>query len=229
MDVVVKDPKLWDQHFHYIQHAYSRAKHSSTQVSPFESCLGYFPKFPLDFIFGKNIVVNGHSDVDKAKKFIEQIRLVHQRVQEQLEKTKAKYKARHEKHRVDHDFQVGDQFWFYINKEILRDEGKKLKPIRYGPFKILEKIGNNTFRLDFPPYMKIYSIENMEKSRLYEPPMINYHEENVQIPSIEYFSTEYLDGLQEHSILDRKIRTSCRGNVEYLRVGLKGTNPSKAR
>jgi hypothetical protein len=38
-----------------------------------------------------------------------------------------------------------------------------------------------------------------------------------------------LDELQEDIILDRRMRTSCRGNVGYLRVGLKGTNPSKEK
>ena len=35
---------------------------------------------PLDFVFAKNIVVDGHSDVDKATKFIEQIQEIHQAV-----------------------------------------------------------------------------------------------------------------------------------------------------
>ena len=55
---------------------------------------------------------------------------------------------------------------------MLEGEGKKLKPILYGPFKIQEKIGNNAFRLDLPSYMKIYSVFNVEKSRLYEPSLI---------------------------------------------------------
>ena len=42
-----KHPMLWDEQLHYIQHAYNRAKHSSTQTSPFEVCFGYFPKSPL--------------------------------------------------------------------------------------------------------------------------------------------------------------------------------------
>jgi len=45
-----------------------------------------------------------------------------QRVQEKLEKNKAKYKVRHDKHRVDHDFQVGDQDLMYISKERLQGE-----------------------------------------------------------------------------------------------------------
>jgi len=170
----------------------------------------------LDLIFGKDIVVDGHSDVYKAKHFIEKIQPVHQRVQEQLEKIKANYKEKHDKHQVNHDFQVGDQVCLYIRKELIQGEGKKIKPIKYDPFKILEKIGNNDFQLDFPPYMKIYSIVNVANLRLYEPLMIDYHEENVHIPSIEYFSPKYLNELQEDSILDRRIRTSCRVNVEYL-------------
>jgi hypothetical protein len=82
-------------------------------------------------------------------------------VQEQLEKSQAKYKTRHDKHRVDHSFQVGDEVWLYISKERLKGEGKKLKPIRYGPFKILDKIDNNAFCLDLPPYMQMYAVVNV--------------------------------------------------------------------
>ena len=75
-----KHPELLDEHLCYVQHAYNRAKHSSTQRSPFETCFGFTPRSPLDFLFGKDIAVDGHSDVDKATKFIEQIQEIHQAV-----------------------------------------------------------------------------------------------------------------------------------------------------
>lgn len=59
----------------------------------------------------------------------------------------------------------------------------------------MEKIGNNSIQLDFPPYMKMYYVVNVENLRLYEPPMIIDQEDNFQISSIEYFSLEYLDQL----------------------------------
>ena len=130
---------------------------------------------------------------------------------------------------MDHQFQVGDEVLLYISKERLQDEGKKLKPICYGPFKILEKIGNNAFKLDLPSYMKIYSIVNVENLRLYEPPLIGDQGQSVQIPSIEDFSLEFLDELQQDTILNRRTRTTKRGYIDYLRVGLKGTHPSKAK
>ena len=55
-----KHPKLWDEKLHYIQRAYNWAKHSSTNTSPFEAFFGYLPKLPLDFIFEKDVAIDGH-------------------------------------------------------------------------------------------------------------------------------------------------------------------------
>ena len=119
--------------------------------------------------------------------------------------------------------------WLHISKERMKGEGKKLKPIRYGPFTILEKIGTNAFRLELPPYMQIYSVVNVENLKLYEPPMIMDERENVSLPSVDEFAPEYTDDLKEDVILDRRTRTSRRGDVDYLRVGIRGTHPSKAK
>ena len=35
--------------------------------------MGYLPKCPLDFSFGKDVAIEGHRDIDKSRKFIEQI------------------------------------------------------------------------------------------------------------------------------------------------------------
>ena len=60
-----------------MKHAYNRAKNSCTHGSPFETCFGFIPRSPLDFVFAKFIVVDGHSDMDKATKFIKQIQEIH--------------------------------------------------------------------------------------------------------------------------------------------------------
>jgi hypothetical protein len=109
-------------------------------------------------------------------------------VQEWFEKSQSKYNTRHDKHRVDHSFQVGDEVLIYISKERYKGEGKKLKPIRYGPLNILKKISNNALCLDLPPYMQMYAVVNVENLRLYEPPLIDDQGEHVQIPSIDDFS-----------------------------------------
>ena len=59
--------------------------------------------------------------------------------------------------------------------------------------------------------------------------MIMDQRERVLVPSMDEFVSEYLDELKEDIILDRRTRTSRRGDVDYLRVGLKGTHPSKEK
>ena len=66
-----KHPKLLDEHLCYVQHDYNHVKQSSTQRSPFETCFGFTARYRLDFVFGKDIAVDEHNDVDKETKFIE--------------------------------------------------------------------------------------------------------------------------------------------------------------
>ena len=75
----------------------------------------------------------------------------------------------------------------------------------------------------------MYSVVYVEKLRLYKPILIDDQVSDVQLPSIEYFSPEFLDELKEDIILDKRTRASKRGSVDYLQVGLKGSKPSKEK
>ena len=75
----------------------------------------------------------------------------------------------------------------------------------------------------------MYSVVNVENLRLYEPPLIDDQGSDVQLLSIEDFLPEFLDEVKEDTILDKRTRASKRGSVDYLRVGLKGTKPSKEK
>ena len=55
-------------------------------------------------VFGREDGSCGRNDKDKAQQFIQRIQMIHQVVQVQLEKSQACYKARCDKHRVDHQF-----------------------------------------------------------------------------------------------------------------------------
>ena len=85
--------------------------------SPFETCFCYLLKSHVEFSFGTKDVRGRHHD---AKKIVQQI------VQEQQEKSRAIYKARHDKHRVDHQFQVGDRVSLQITKERMKGKVKSL-------------------------------------------------------------------------------------------------------
>ena len=72
----------------------------------------------------------------------------------------------------------------------------------------MDKVGTNDFLLDFPPYMQMYFVVNVENLKLYEPPMIMDQEEDVHVLFVDEFAPRYLDQLQKYIILDRRVLTS---------------------
>lgn len=193
-----KHPKNWDEYTIYIQHSYNRAIHASTNRTPFETCFGYLPSSPFDCTFGQQ---DDHDQTvpkeeEQVEKFIEKIQHVHMKVQEHLKTSHActfktshaKYKLRHDQHRVEHKFHVGDKVQLYHSKERLQGQAKKLKPLQYGPFDNIEKLNDNASRLNLLAYMQIYLIVKVNSLKFFEPTMITEEEEidTLYYPSITY-------------------------------------------
>jgi hypothetical protein len=66
--------------------------------------------------------------------FLTNIKYIHLRVQEHLKKIQYLYKSKHDQHKEDHKFHVGENVWFCLYKEQLQGASKKLNPLRYGTF-----------------------------------------------------------------------------------------------
>ena len=69
----IKLPKLWYEQLPYIQHVYNHSMHSSTHNTPFEVCLGYFPKSPMELSFEEEGKEDGYDDTNKDKRFIQKM------------------------------------------------------------------------------------------------------------------------------------------------------------
>ena len=91
-------------------------------------------------------------------------------VQETLKKSQEKYKVGHDQHETKESFKVGDRVWLQVKKERPQELGKKIKALWYGPFEILEKVGDNVYRLILPTYMHIYLVMNVDNLKLRKPP-----------------------------------------------------------
>ena len=82
-----------------------------------------------------------------------------------------------DRYKEDHTFQVGDRVWLYLPKERFKEKERKIKPLRYGPYLITENLGDNTFRLELPPYMGLHPVFNVDKLKLFEPSLLDEIEE----------------------------------------------------
>jgi hypothetical protein len=71
----------------------------------------------------------------------------------------------------------------------------------------LEKVGDNSYKLNLPPYMCIYSVVNVENLKLYEPSMLDQEEEQV-LPSIEDLALDAQEELEEDIVLQKWSKTT---------------------
>ena len=73
----------------------------------------------------------------------------------------------------------------------------------------------------------MYLVFNVENLKLYEIPMIIEQYVQVQEPYVDEFSHEYLNEIQEDVILDKKVISSRRGDMEIFHVGMERMHPRK--
>lgn len=132
-----------------------------------------------------------------------------------------KYKEHHDKHRVKGNFQEGELVWLRLGKDRLRGVGKKLNQIRYGPFKIICRIGDDACQLELLAYMEIYLMVNVEKLKLFEPSMLD-NEPNE--PTVEDLRLSR-KLMKQDTIVETKTTTTRRGTMETFRIGRKGQRP----
>jgi hypothetical protein len=67
----------------------------------------------------------------------------------------------------------------------------------------------------------------MENLKLFKPSMLDEEEENQVCMNIEYLAPRRLEELKEDTVLRHKEWTTCRGQQEMWKIGLKGQTTKK--
>jgi hypothetical protein len=146
---VLKDNlRLWEECLPHIEFAYNRSIHSTTKLSPFMVVYGFNPHAPIDLLpLPPFEIVN--LDVTQHSEFILKL---HKTTKLQIEKMNERYRIATSKGRKDVKLERGDLVWVHLRKDRFPDLTKsKLMPRAAGPFKVLEKINDNAYKLELPP------------------------------------------------------------------------------
>ncbi|XP_073363152.1 uncharacterized protein [Aegilops tauschii subsp. strangulata] len=121
--------------------------HSTTKMCPFEIVYGFLPRAPIDLL---PLPSSEKVNFD-AKQRAELILKMHELTKENIERMNAKYKLAGDKGRKHVVFAPGDLVWLHLRKDRFPDLRKsKLMPRADGPFKVLEKINDNAYKLELP-------------------------------------------------------------------------------
>jgi hypothetical protein len=220
--------KQWDSYLHIIQHSYNQATHSSTGFSPFKVCFGFHPLAPSEMPLTLDPSGSSHQQQEQQSTqcFIQTIAQCHTQVVAALQATQDCAKQRHDKHHTQLFFQPRDRVWLLLDKQPFKGQHHKLHPLRYGPYTVLECIGENAYHLDLPSQLDIHDVLNVNNLKLFEPPLL---EEAVTVhhpvDNIPYFQPPLL----ADTILDSKTRTTRQQKYLSYLVGRKGHTPAQAK
>lgn len=101
----------------------------------------------------------------------------------------------------------------------------KLKPLRYGPYIVLQQVGPNADVLDFFPRLGIHDVVNLNSLKRYEPPLL---EESIIISHPTELVPDFQPPLLQDTILDSRF-TTIRNQQHYsYLVGRQGQTPACA-
>ena len=149
----------------FIEFAYNRSVHSTTDFSPFEIVYGFNPLTLLDLL---PLAVNERTSLDDQKK-AEMVNKLHESVWQHMKKKNEQYATKANKGHRQVIFKPGDWVWVHMRKErFLACRRSKLHPRRNGPFQVLQRINNNAYKLGLPREYNISATFNIYDLSLFD-------------------------------------------------------------
>lgn len=166
--------KQWDYALPQTEYAFNSAFHSATGKSPFSLVYVTPPKHGVDLVHllrGPRVSVAVETMANQAQE-------VHDQVKQNLANTNAKYKGAANKRRRAKLFKDGDYVMVFLRKKRFPvGTHNKLKPRKYGPYKVLKRINDNAYMIDLPEDMKISKTFNVAD-------LFEYHAEECLYPDL---------------------------------------------
>ncbi|WVZ71118.1 hypothetical protein U9M48_019739 [Paspalum notatum var. saurae] len=141
--VLKKILKMWEECLPHVEFAYNRVVHSTTKV-----VYSFNPRAPI-YLLPLPTSERVHHDAKERADFILKL---HKTTKDNIEKMNERYREAGNKGRKKINLEPGDLVWLHLQKDRFPDLRKsKLMPRADGPFKIIEKINDNAYKLELPP------------------------------------------------------------------------------
>ncbi|CAJ2637620.1 unnamed protein product [Trifolium pratense] len=150
-----EQPKNWSTWVPWAEYWFNTTYHVSIGKSPFEVVYGRQPPKLLRFLSNETKVDAVALELQERDEALKQLKLHLLKAQQQMQ-------AYANQKRRDLKFEVGD--WVFLKlrphrqHSVIRRINQKLAPRFYGPFMIIEKIGEVAYKLQLPDHSRIHPV-----------------------------------------------------------------------
>jgi hypothetical protein len=148
-------PEQWAKWLPQAEYWYNTSYHSAIGRSPFEVLFGRVPRhFAIE-----NSSLPGHTDVEQ---WLKERAAMMPLIKQHLERARARMKSQADKKRSEREFAVGDYVYLklqpYVQSSVQRRSSQKLGFRYFGPYLILQRVGEVAYKLQLPPTARIHSV-----------------------------------------------------------------------
>lgn len=152
---ITDQPKTWVLWMPWAEFWFNTTYHESTGMTPFEAVYGRPPPKIVQVVQGEVRDEAVQKDLLERDEVLRQLKAHLLRAQDRM-RTQAN------KHRKERHFDVGDLVFLKLKlnrqQSVMNRVNPKLSARYYGPFEIMEKIGEVAYRLQLPPNSKIHPV-----------------------------------------------------------------------
>jgi hypothetical protein len=207
-------PSQWSKFLAVAEWSYNTSVHSSTGFSPYQITFGKEPPSIPQYLQGSSPIEVVDTMLDSCQQLIDKLR-------RNLLKAQDKMKYFADQKRRDVSFATG-QFVYvrlrpYRQKSVTNSYTKLSKRF-YGPFRIIERIGQVAYRLELPPDSKIHPVFHCSILKLHHGPIT----ESADLPPSAVDNHPLTEPL---AIIDHKWDTSTDPPTLMVLIQWKGHAP----
>jgi hypothetical protein len=208
--MVQEDPKQWRRWLPLAEFWYNATVHSSIGCSPFKALYGHEPNLGAMPELGSTLHPTVEGVIVERAQQIESLK-------KHLSAAQLRMKTFADRNRTEKQFQVGDNVLLklqpYAQATVINRPFPKLAYKYFGPYKILDRVGQVSYRLELPEGTKVHNVFHVSQIKEFRPDYTPVFRELPKLPLLDSTNTT------PEKILDRRLVK--KGNAALPQVLIK--------
>jgi hypothetical protein len=217
--MVFQEPKQWAKWIPMAEWWYNTSYHSSLKMTPFEALYQYTPDMIGESTLTPAMCPESRNLVMERDKHLEQLK-------QNLLQAQHRMKHYADKLRTERSFTVNDMVYLKIQPYRQNAFGLrgslKLRSKYYGPFKILEKVGDLAYKFHLPDTTTIHPVFHISQLKKHIGPNV------IPLPNVPLVTPEGKIKTAPLAVLDERIIQRQRTPINQILVHWESLGPEDA-